>query len=274
MLLIIENGRLGNQLFQYNFIKKIQKRNEKVFFIGFDALSKIINKKNNYFIKNTLSNIFIKYRSYLIKLLKKINLFNLIYEDNKKKIIKNYGFFKSITLVDGFFSNPKIVNKNFFSRLNINIDPQIISNNFQNSYFVHVRRGDYFNWPSKNFNAFINDEWYLDCIKKIQIKNDEATFYLFSDNISQIRNKKLLKICKVLNLDQIDTFKFMCNCEGGILSASTYSWWAAFISRHIVYSKCGIYYAPNYWAGFKKKKFYPKSFKFNTFLKFENILTK
>ena len=48
MIIIIENGRLGNQLFQLNYIFKIRKNNEFVILIGFNSIKKIFKK--NFFI--------------------------------------------------------------------------------------------------------------------------------------------------------------------------------------------------------------------------------
>ena len=273
MIFIIQNGRLGNQLFQYNFIKQLQKnKKENIFFIGFSSLKKILNTRNLFFINNYFLEILIKYRSSLVSFLIKIKLFNVIYEDINKKIVTISGFLKSITLVDGYFVDPKIVDKIFFYNFNINKNKKL--SNFQNAYFVHIRRGDFLNWPNNKSNALINEQWFIDCMKKIKKINNKANFYLFSDEINKINNKKLLDKCIILNLGDIDSFKFMCNCVGGILSASTYSWWAAYFSRYIIYSKSGPYYAPNYWAGFNKKKFYPKNFKFSSFLKFIKVNTK
>jgi len=59
MLVIIENGRLGNQIFQYFFCKSIASKKEKIYLFGFDDLNKLINdnqlcflvSRNNFFFK-------------------------------------------------------------------------------------------------------------------------------------------------------------------------------------------------------------------------------
>ena len=48
MIIIIENGQFGNQLFQFNYCLKIANSDEKIVFIGFDDLSKFL-KKSKYF---------------------------------------------------------------------------------------------------------------------------------------------------------------------------------------------------------------------------------
>jgi hypothetical protein len=44
MIIIIENGGLGNQLFQYFFCKSIASKNEKIYLLGFDDLKKLMDK--------------------------------------------------------------------------------------------------------------------------------------------------------------------------------------------------------------------------------------
>lgn len=47
----------------------------------------------------------------------------------------------------------------------------------------------------------------------------------------------------------------MKNCDGGILSPSTYSWWAAYLSN-----KRGFFLAPKYWIGHRQKVLFPSYF--------------
>ena len=56
----------------------------------------------------------------------------------------------------------------------------------------------------------------------------------------------------------------MKNCDGGILSPSTFSWWAAYLSSK------KKFWAPKYWHGHRRKEFYPIKFK-STFLKYEQV---
>ena len=59
MLFMIENGRLGNQLFQYNFLKNLNKNKKKIYLIGFIQLKKILKDKNVTFVNNFLVIFFI-----------------------------------------------------------------------------------------------------------------------------------------------------------------------------------------------------------------------
>ena len=49
MIIIFENGRFGNQLFQINYIFNLIKKNENVFFIGYNQTKFFFRKKKKFF---------------------------------------------------------------------------------------------------------------------------------------------------------------------------------------------------------------------------------
>ena len=57
MLIYFRNGRLGNQLFQYSFLRKISKKNESIVLVGFSELKENFHTNNIIYL---LSNLFIK----------------------------------------------------------------------------------------------------------------------------------------------------------------------------------------------------------------------
>jgi hypothetical protein len=120
MIIIIENGRFGNQLFQFNFCLRILKNREKILFIGFDNLSHFIKNNEFIFLKNNniITRLIIKYRHFISnKIIKKSRITNFIIEDNNQKIIKKKGFLNILTYVDGHFEREKYIIKNFFTYL-------------------------------------------------------------------------------------------------------------------------------------------------------------
>ena len=52
-------------------------------------------------------------------------------------------------------------------------------------------------------------------------------------------------------------FAIMSFCKGGILSASTFSWWGAFYSKMFNQDNL-LYVAPRYWIGHRSKKWHPE----------------
>jgi len=61
----------------------------------------------------------------------------------------------------------------------------------------------------------------------------------------------------------------MSLCDGGVLSASTYSWWPAFFSFYK--NKNKVFFAPKYWAGHRLKQYFPLNFSYTSFLKYIDV---
>ena len=68
MIVIIENGGIGNQIFQYFFCKRIARNKEKIYLLGFDDLKKLIDDNQLCFL--------ISRNNILYKILILINLSN------------------------------------------------------------------------------------------------------------------------------------------------------------------------------------------------------
>ena len=65
-----------------------------------------------------------------------------------------------------------------------------------------------------------------------------------------------------------EDFVLMTQCKGGILSASSFSWWGAYLAKQ-KYSGT-FFLAPKYWAGHRQKRWYPESMK-SSFLDYVEI---
>jgi len=100
----------------------------------------------------------------------------------------------------------------------------------ENLSFMHVRKGDYdtLSWSS-SANYFASALNIIDTIPEIEI------IYILSDNIEYCKEQLKFEIWKstkkIKIFDELDELKCMylmslCN-GGGILSASTFSWWGA-----------------------------------------------
>ena len=127
--------------------------------------------------------------------------------------------------------------------------------------FVHVRRGDYLEWPSRELPAVLNSNWYKQAIKRMQEKIENPVFVLMGDDQFYLRNnfEESKKIVISDNSPEID-LAIMSFCHSGILSASTFAWWGAFYARSKQKQK-SIFLAPMYWCGHQSKKWFPTNFR-------------
>lgn len=182
---------------------------------------KIIDEKSNYFIN-------------------KLGLF--VYSYGYYKPTKIY---RSNALYIGHFESPKYFNsikkqlqEEFtpkYGELEKNKDLYSIIRNC-NSVCVTIRRGDYISnekW-SKKFNICTKD-YFEKAIKKINEMVENPVFIFFSDEIEWVKQN--------INYPQNSYFesgddpiweklRLMYNCKNFIISNSTFSWWAQYLSRN------------------------------------------
>lgn len=273
MIIFFGEGRLGNQIFQYAFIKNFLKKKETVLAYNFEEFQKMFVSKDN------IINIKSKYLKFIIKklglplfiFLSKIKIISS-YKQCKIKY-KRYNIYDSkficskgilpITFIQpGFFQSEK-----FFKYKNIEsfkIKPQYlkeaefflnkINENYQ-KVFVHVRRNDYVNHKFLGVKGIdLPLSYYKKSIQYFYNKFENPYFIFLSDDYSfvkycfkDIKNKIISN-----NSMEID-FAIMTLCDNGILSNSSFSWWGSYLMKR----KKGIL-VPKYWLGFKSKVEYPK----------------
>lgn len=274
MIFFFENGRLGNQLFQYYGLKNYFPEHT-LFFFGCVSLKEMFNNttaKFFYFKKNIILRLIKKVFFFLarIKIIGTINeqLFTSDISSSNFKIIIQKGLFKKIFLADHiYFQDKKCVNKinnNLFLRRNILLKAQYWlkkKNIFKKSnlIFVHIRRGDFLSWPDPKYSASLDLAWYLKSMSYLKNKFKSPIFILMSDDYLFLKknftNSKNLIIC---NKSIEISFAIMTMCSHGILSASTFSWWASyFIKTRNLDKKKSFLIAPKFWAGHKIKKWLP-----------------
>jgi hypothetical protein len=288
------HGRLGNQLFQYAFARKLQLTTNQDICCGFKKVNShgaekegwnndlqyfnvvnftIDNEKNSILItKTTLSQkiwaglYFFSYalfrssktmdiRRYIQlkwqKLLNKKGLFWLVQGyceptiPRHENIILN-GHFEDIRYFDDIKNRlieeftPKYPslekNKELLS---------IICNT--NSVCVSVRRGDYeTNNANKKIFSVCDKDYFLNAIKYMQERLYNPIFIFFSDDIDWVKSNLQIKGMSYYEdgTDPVwEKLRLMYSCKHYIISNSTFSWWAQYLSRN----KRKIVVSPDVW---------------------------
>lgn len=98
--------------------------------------------------------------------------------------------------------------------------------------FVHVRRGDYLDWPPGVCTALPLD-WFLLQMERIRGFREGVTFVIFGDDwrfLAEHFSPRPNCVVKSSG-DTWTDFTYMASLPLGILSPSTYSWWAAVVSK-------------------------------------------
>ncbi len=136
-----------------------------------------------------------------------------------------------------------------------------------NLIFIHVRRGDYLHWPTLDNPAALSDSWYLKQIDQISKDRKQARFLFFTDDPTYVRNHILNKVPNgdIYHHSEAFDLAVMTLCAGGVLSPSSYAWWAAKLSSQLGVNK--LFIAPNFWIGHARAEWHPPGIK-STFLKY------
>jgi hypothetical protein len=91
---------------------------------------------------------------------------------------------------------------------------------------VHVRRGDYLSLA--HIHPVLTTEYYISAMQYFE----GETFTIFSDDIEWCKNYlKGWNISYHSSEGDIEDFKIMSGFENFIIANSSYSWWAAYLSR-------------------------------------------
>ena len=106
--------------------------------------------------------------------------------------------------------------------------PNIRSAYYENTYFIHIRLGDYIGFHGMDFDL---SNYHRSCIN---ILGPDAKYIVFSNE-----NDKAEKYIEQFNInytisdktDALETLIEMANCAGGICANSTFSWMGALFQR-------------------------------------------
>ena len=274
MILFFEQGRLGNQLFQYAGLTIFFPKDKLVFF-GCEDLERYFDSVDAQFIPKSTLYPWMRFRTLgrIAFFLAKARILGLITESlHSDDYILNVrrGLFWNIHVGHNlFFQHPDVFNQ-------IQITPRLKpcltdaahswlrrkQPNIKSSsmVFVHIRRGDYLYWPGKEFPAVLNLTYYRRAMELMRQKIEKPIFILMSDDLYYLRDIFTESDTLVIsdNSREID-LAIMSLCCSGILSASSFAWWGAFYARS--QKKLGAtFLAPKYWGGHRLNRWYPPQF--------------
>jgi hypothetical protein len=276
MIIFLGNGRLGNQLFQYSYLKK-ELSNERAILVGFDEAAELCELGNALIIpRKYFGKISYGVLRGLITLLGLTRLISGIEEDisgSEYKIIKKYGLFFNIILIrNSFFQHQNFTN---YLPSDLEIKSQHLTNakfllsntvdsQLKNKFvFIHIRRGDYVDWPSPEFPAVLPVKWVFNAMAYFKDRIGSPVFLIFTDDRQYVRDifSNREDILLMSQENAAEDMVTMSLCNFGILSASTFSWWAAnFARKNLSQTTNHEFIAPNFWAGHASGKWFPPNF--------------
>ena len=242
-------GGLGNQLFQMAACLKYRKQKEKVIisFLGdihvpkrVNCLNYIFERPNWLYFDNSpylnLPTQFIAKTSASLRFGSYLPLISI--NDRNFSSINYRSSAKSVLFLDGYFNQKwsYLTLKKAFSQLKlrqIELD-KVSLQTCKKDVVIHVRGGDFLTIPNLNICDL---EYYKKSIS-YAISKGYYSFKLITED--QIYGKEILKEIKksfidlnikMLNSDSIkNDFNLIRSSKLAILSNSTFSWWASFLS--------------------------------------------
>ena len=268
MLIAKITGGIGNQLFQYAFVRSLAiKFNQKFkldlsWYRDYHKFEKTDNPNaatereyllNKFNIKENLLNPVYKSISYrlnnslILNKLIKYPLFKYFSYDtitesdfdiNKIKNFNNVylsGFWQKNNLFEDYHD---IIRKEFTLNKNISEKNTILLNKIQSStsIAIHIRRGDLLSRPvAVKEQPSSSKQYYIDAINKINEKVKRPEFFVFSDDINWVKNNYGFDIPTIYIDNEgpdFEHFELMCNCKHQIIANSTFSWWAAWLNNY------------------------------------------
>lgn len=290
-------GRLGNQLFQYATLRKIQEENggkdelnlnfsKYIYSLGFANDLKYFQVKPYHEMQKLKINrrqivgiVLHKIERRFILLLGSGRYRRLRYnfEDKKAKRLQRIGIYwkeDGALKIGKTVAGNKIAIGHFESAKNFDdirpqllqeiqpIEPPLAKNEELyktigngESVCISIRRGDFVENPkfAKNFNV-CGKEYFEDAVKEIKKRVKKPIFVMFSDDIEWCKKNILLPGEKVYYEDGTDPvwekLRLMYSCKHFIISNSTFSWWAQYLSRN----ENKIVIAPKVWTNFGYNK--------------------
>ena len=121
---------------------------------------------------------------------------------------------------------------------------EIINNT--NSVCVTIRRGDYLSTNNKNVYYLCDEAYFQKAIQLIATKVNNPVFIFFSDDIEWVKNNIKVKFEAYYERgdDPIwEKIRLMYSCKHFIISNSSFSWWAQYLSRN----EQKVVVSPNRW---------------------------
>ena len=251
-LFVEPSGRLGNQLFQlaacHYILKTKNKADWTLNWIGKSDYEILLRSLSNFeinFIDQSfkfdhnrkldraiykLNRMVLNFRFEVITSVEHIKMSN----NNFKKIYLN-GYFQDYTLVKPFLDSwREKIDENFEIPRELKRMSQNVS-----TVAIHFRFTDFLDKGWKNEWGNLSTDFYSESLRKIARINSIKNLFIFSDDYYLARQViKGMSLTKEINLfqakefckDDVSEFILLSKFKNKIISNSTFSWWAGYLS--------------------------------------------
>lgn len=224
MFVVKISGGLGNQLFQYSFIRALEEKYSTN--VVYDLSSYKNDMFGRYFQLGDFPNIKLSDKKLVLN--KGIVLVNDTFNyDDFNKNISSVDLDDNIALFNGYWQSEKYF-KDIESKIRQELSLNVDFNPLPNSIALHVRRGDYL--TLQHIHPVQGVEYYNNAIDEI---GDFEKIYVFSEDVEWCRANLKFSNIEFMKADQpaIDILK-MSKCTHNIIANSSFSWWGAWLNNN------------------------------------------
>ncbi len=256
---MVEQGRLGNQIFQYLALRSVARPHETVRLLGFDQLRAGFDGLDARFtaIDNSpLRHLHSIDYARVRRLGRHIPGFDLIQETAEGEAVAPAARLR--VCVPAWFQSPSVLNSAALARMSVKSElldaARAAMGDHADCAFIHVRAGDYRTWPSVDAPAILSPQWYRTQLEELRrdgplhaiVVGDEPGYV---DEVAEA-----LTDATVVRTDALVEFALLTQCRAGVLSASTFAYWGAYFAHR---RAGGRFIAPQFWAGHASQAWYP-----------------
>lgn len=271
MIFVNLRGGLGNQMFQYAFARSLQERfgDEVVFnmyYLKGDTQGRkfSLDKMNTIKFRSLhpMKEFFLSYFFKLITLLltwkqgenafignsnfERLSKFGLLVSRDMFKYFEVNECEKKMKYVDGYFQSWRYFDAYKEKiKLELKVTSEVTKENKKflekiescESVCVHIRRGDYVSEKWSKLLNICSEEYYRRAMDYLVQHTTNPTFFIFSNSHQDIewikdnfRFDYQINFID-LNNDDCQELRLMYSCKHFIISNSTFSWWASYLSE-------------------------------------------
>lgn len=280
MILFFSDGRLGNELFQYTFLASLAKAEEKIIFCNGQDLQNtfVLNDPRCVFVTSRVVNAVIR-RIIALRIfdfLCRARLISCIYQkrrlahggwtvaESEYRMIR--GVLRRIRYVaPGFFQSEKFFNpavvENIHQRGEVlekarqYVMQKRVEAEADHTVFVHVRRGDYLCEAQFGFQDMsLPKGYYSACIEWFVKRYERPLFVFLTDDSEYVKEHfSWVRNVAISEHGAAVDFAIMTLCDSGVLSNSSFAWWASYLMH-----RRDVVVCPRYWLGFKARIQHPE----------------
>jgi hypothetical protein len=285
MIYFYGEGRLGNQIFQYQALSQIAKPGELIVAVGLEDLQRALELRGPklvVLVRWRPVKLLVKYviNRFLIRPMARVlMLFNYAVEGVYRLapapgasgvMCMRLGLLSRITFVDGghyqnsaywpsLFPAPLFQLKEALRVHARSYLDRTCPSGFR-SAFVHVRRSDYLTHTDYGLSDLsLPANYYRNALRELRARVDKLHFIFVTDDPKWVEATFADVTDKTIaSFDASMDFAIMIECRCGIVANSTFSLTAALLIQHPT-----VVIAPLYWNGFRSKTWYPPAIEFH-----------